>query len=327
MSKKIKLLIIALIGFSGIALTQTAMAKSYLIVVSEPTLKASDYTYNYNALAVGSAQKIEQTFTNAKTEVIGIAVNQPNVLEPFLQDGYDLIIMIGNDISLKGRNIALDYPEQKFAFIDFGEAVLPDNACAYQFDGAEAAFLAGFIAANMTDRNKLGFVGGLLYPQVQKMGKAFALGARHHNPDMRVEAIYVNDFFDIVGGRLCADQLYSEDIEIIFHAAGLSGHGVIESAREHNRWVIGVDADQYPLAPENVLTSVIIDIEMAILAACYYVDSDTFEGGQRVIMNLANGGVRLGDTSNVPPEILEQLQTVRQSIVDGDIVIDKTLQY
>lgn len=324
MLKKVKLHLALCIGLAVLTLPACATAKSYLIVVSTPTYKFAHFEHSYNSLAFSAAQKVRDAL-GATVEVVGLDTSKPNPMEKLLAQNYDVIITVGNDMGLAARKIAKDYPEQKFAFIDFGDGGLPPNACSYQFDGSEGAFLAGYLAARVSTVNELGFVGGQVFPQVQKMGRAFAEGARYANSHIEVTNVYVNDFFDIPGGRNCAAALYDDGVEVIFHAAGLSGHGVIEAAQNAGKWVIGVDANQYQLAPENVLTSVIIDIEMAIMNVCEATENNLFPEGQRIIMDLANDGVRLGDTSNIAPEIMHDLQYVMERVRTGDIVINKIL--
>ena len=324
MLKKIHAIFFVLVCIILGAATAQASEKTYLILLDEITYQNAVHNYNYGSLGRDAAALISKTF-NAKAEVHCIDLTNPNDFEPFLAQKYDLIITIGNNTYTLARNAAKENPEQKFALIDFGEAELPPNACAYRFDGSEGAFLAGFLAARMTTTDRLGFIGGMVFPQVQKMEQAFIAGARYAKPGMAVDSLYVNDFFDIEGGRILAQSLYDDGIGIIFHAAGVSGHGVIEAAIASGNLVIGVDDDQYPMAPDNVLTSVVIDLHTAILDVCRAVENDAFPGGRRIIMNLANGGVRLGNCSNVPPEIMETINLVMEGIINNSIAINKTL--
>lgn len=324
MLKKIRLILPVLACFMLLTTFAQASEKSYLILLDEITYENAGHNYNYGSLGMEAAALIRKTF-NAKAEVHGLDLTNPDSINPFLEQNFDLIITIGNNTCMLARNAAKENPEQKFAFIDFGEAELPLNTCAYRFDGSEGAFLAGFLAARMTTSDRLGFIGGMVFPQVQKMEQAFIAGARYAKPGINVDSLYVNDFFDIQGGRILAQNLYDNGVQIIFHAAGVSGHGVIEAATESGNLVIGVDDDQHPLAPDNVLTSVIIDLHAAILDVCTAVENDTFPGGRRMIMNLANKGVRLGDCSMVPPEIMQTVRLVMEGIINNSITINKTL--
>lgn len=324
MLRKIHCIVLALACLTLLAASVQASKKSYLILLDEVTYENAVHKYNYCSLGRDAAALISKTF-KAKAEVRGFDFTNPENLKHFLAQNYDLIITIGNNTCTLARNIAKENPEQKFAFIDFGEAELPLNACAYRFDGSEGAFLAGFLAASTTTSDRLGFIGGMVFPQVQKMEQAFTAGARYAKPGMIVNSFYSNDFFDIEGGRLLAQSLYGNGTQIIFHAAGVSGHGVIEAAKATGNFVIGVDDDQRPMAPDSVLTSVVIDLHAAILDVCTALENDAFPAGQRMIMNLANGGVRLGDCSNVPPKIMQTVHLVIEGIINNSITINKTL--
>lgn len=298
----------------------TAATKSYLVLVNELTFKNSGLALSYNEMVINAAIEAETIF-NVPLDIRSVNTLQPDALKPFL-GRYDLIIAVGDDVGGQLARTVAAYPTQKAALINYDGPPPPPNACAFQFNGAQGAYLAGFIAARVAPKDKpLGFIGGMPFPKVQKMRQAFAAGAKRANPTVTLREVYVNNFFDIPAGKAAAEKLYDEGVAVIFHAAGQSGHGVIEAAAEKKRLVIGMDADQYALAPQNVLTSVVINLPDSMLKAVQFMEEDAFPEGAVIVMDLKSLGVHLGNTANVPPKVLKEAQTLANDIINGKVTM------
>lgn len=295
-------------------------AKSYLLALTRQGFQNSGASLNYNQLAIDAAVQAESDL-GVKIDIKGIDTMQSDAFRPYL-GRYDLIIAVGGDVGGLLAQAVANYPTQKAALVDYDGQLLPFNACAFRFDSAEAAFLAGFIAASVAKKDQpLGFIGGLPFPQVQNMRQAFAAGAKRANPKVTMREVYVNDFFDAPAGKAAAEKLYDEGAAVIFHAAGLSGHGVIDAAVEKQRWVIGMVADQYPLAPRNMLTSVVLDLGGAIYQAVQLMEANAFPAGATIPMNLKSLGVHLGNTDNVPPGVMKQVRALANDIINNKVAV------
>lgn len=136
-----------------------------------------------------------------------------------------------------------NYPEQKYAIIDndYGDAT-PDNVLGVLFKEEEPSYLVGLIAGKMTQSNKIGFIGGMDVPVINRFRFGFLAGVKAANPDAVVDVQFVNAFNDPAKEKLLLIKCMLR-VDIIFHAAGDSGNGAIEAAKEQNKWVIGVDRD------------------------------------------------------------------------------------
>ena len=217
-------------------------------------------------------------------------------------------------------------PEQKYACIDAFFPEPTDNLIGVLFKEQEPSFLVGYIAGKMTETNKVGFVGGVAFDVIFRFEYGFRAGVKYANPDCEVDVQYAGDFNDIAKGKAIANQMYANGADIVFHAAGSTGIGVIEAAQENDKWVIGVDQDQNHLAPDNVITSAMKRVDNAIFNVLEALAKDEFEGGQNITYGLAEGGVDIAPSSDklVPADILEEVDELKQMIIDGDIVVPGT---
>lgn len=302
------------------AMAATAHAQKFLVVMNAETYANIHNKYTYNAIIVDAAVKAGQNL-GVNVEVAGINPNQPYALQPFLNQNNALIITIGYDICVEALALAKDNPDQKFALVDFEGTNLPVNVCAYSLNGFEAAYLAGYWAALAINGNTVGFIGGEAFPSVVQMGRAFVNGALAAKPGMTAISLYINDFFSPQAGGMAAQLLYDEGAEVVFAAAGQSGYGLIEAAVANNKLAVGVDADQYPMAPGHVLTSVVLNMDEVVLQACQSVINQNFAGGEQIVMNLANNGVYLGQSNFNDYGVLDKVKALQNDVIAGKIVI------
>ncbi len=250
----------------------------------------------------------------------------PN-LETLTDAEYDLIWGIGFLMGDAIKLTAQINPDQKYAIVDFyyGEDTPKNVACAI-FQEEQPSFLVGYIAGKMTKSNKVGFVGGIKFPVIEKFEYGFMAGVKTANSDAEVIRQYAESFTDAAKGKAIANNMYQQGADIVFHAAGGVGDGVIEAAKEKNQWAIGVDKDQNYLAPDNVLTSAMKRVDNALFSMVKELQKGKFEGGKSVMYNLSNDGVGIAPTSSkhVPQEILAEVDGLIAKIKAGEIVVPGT---
>ncbi|THB72161.1 MAG: BMP family ABC transporter substrate-binding protein [Desulfobulbaceae bacterium] len=251
----------------------------------------------------------------------------PN-LETLTDAGYDLIWGIGFLMGDAVKSTAQVNPDQKYAIIDFfyGPETPKNVACAV-FQEEQPSFLVGYIAGKMTKTNKVGFVGGIKFPLIEKFEYGFMAGVKLANPDAEVLRQYAESFTDAAKGKAIANNMYQQGADIVFHASGGVGDGVIEAAKEKGQWAIGVDKDQNYLAPDNVLTSAMKRVDNAIFGMVEQLSKGSFEGGKAVVYNLSNEGVGIAPTSSkhVPKAILDEVDGLIGKIKAKEIVVPATL--
>ena len=134
---------------------------------------------------------------------------------------------------------------------------------------------------------------------------------------------YANSFSDSALGKTIANQMHSKNVDIIFTCAGAVGIGAIEAAKENGKKAIGVDQDQNYLAPENIITSAMKNIDVAVLELLSNVVEGNYKGGEIIINTLSMDGVGIAPTSNknVPPDVLEYVTAEAEKIKSGDIKV------
>jgi basic membrane protein A len=250
----------------------------------------------------------------------------PN-LETLTDAEYDLIWGIGFLMGDAIKSTAQINPDQKYAIIDyFYGPETPDNVACAVFQEEQPSFLVGYIAGKMTRTGKVGFVGGIKFPLIEKFEYGFMAGVNLANPEVEVVRQYAESFTDAAKGKAITNNMYQQGADIVFHASGGVGDGVIEAAKEKGKWAIGVDKDQNYLAPDNVLTSAMKRVDNAIFGMVKQLGEGNFDGGKAVVYNLSNDGVGIAPTSNkhVPEDILVEVDGLIAQIKSGEIVVPAT---
>ncbi|OPJ55771.1 BMP family lipoprotein [Alkalithermobacter paradoxus] len=249
----------------------------------------------------------------------------PNI-EILVDQNTDLIWGVGFKMGKAIEEAAENYPDFKFGIIDYAYEKTPENVVGVVFKEEEASYLVGLIAGKMTQTNRVGFIGGMDVPVIQKFQYGFMAGVKKANPDAIVDVQYANAFNDPARGKAIARQMYQRGADIIFHAAGDTGTGMIEAAREEGKFAIGVDRDQNDLAPENVITSAMKRVDNAIYEVSKRLADGNFPGGTTIVYGLKEGGVDIAPTTskNVPQEILDFVEAQKQEIIDGKFTVPST---
>ena len=259
----------------------------------------------------------------------------PN-LETFADQEKNLIVGAGFKMGGAISEAAQMYPETNYAIVDVDVTVdkdgnkieAPTNLLGIMFRAQEPSFLVGYIAGMTTETNKVGFVGGQEgniiwgFEYGYKAGVDYA--AKEKGTDIEVLSQYVGDFSDAQKGKSITATMYQNGADVVFHAAGGAGEGVIEAAKEADKWVIGVDRDQSDRAPENVLTSAMKNGDVAVYQVVKDMQEGKFEGGKTIELGLADGGaVGIAPTSdkNVKPEILKAVDEISEKIISGEIKV------
>ncbi|MFA7620822.1 MAG: BMP family ABC transporter substrate-binding protein [Aminobacteriaceae bacterium] len=246
----------------------------------------------------------------------------PN-LETMLDAGTDLIWGIGFKMADAALEAATNNTDQKYAVIDFAWDETPENLIGVVFKAEEASFLVGYIAAKMTKTGKVGFIGGMSFPVIWGFEYGFRAGVAYGGKDVEVLGQYAESFTDAAKGKSIANSMYQQGADIVFHAAGGVGDGLIEAAKEQGKWAIGVDRDQNYLAPDNVLTSAMKRVDNAMFNIAKELTEGVWKGGQTVSYGLAEGGVDIAPTSSthVPAELLKEVEAVKARVIAGEIVV------
>ncbi|HPG57215.1 MAG TPA: BMP family ABC transporter substrate-binding protein [Candidatus Wallbacteria bacterium] len=250
----------------------------------------------------------------------------------FAKQKYDLLIGVGFEYEELFSKLSRQFKNTHFVIID--SAVTGKNTASLIFREHEGGFLAGAFAALVSKGKPVGFIGGMMIPPVERFSDGFVEGAKHINPKIKVEIRYVGKdpsaFANKAEAKKLALQLYKSGVQIIFHAAGGAGLGVIEAAVDAKRYVIGVDSDQSALAPGNVITSVEKRLDVVIYDFLKSAIKEGFKSGKRNY-GVKEGAIRLSslDYSKfkvITPEVESRLDKIQKDIIEEKIGVLKSIK-
>ncbi|NLL44018.1 MAG: BMP family ABC transporter substrate-binding protein [Firmicutes bacterium] len=241
--------------------------------------------------------------------------------------GLDLVIVIGFIHKSALEEVSVDYPNINFAIVD--DTVENPNVTSLVFAEHEGSFLVGVLAGLMTETNTVGFVGGMEVPLIRKFEVGFVEGAKYANPDVEVLVNYAGAFDDPGRGRELAVSQNERGADIVYHAAGGTGSGVIDAAAANGFYAIGVDSDQDHMAPGTVLTSMVKGVDMAVFEVIKAVADGTLEGGVWSF-GIVDGGVGTSEFNYtkdlIPQSVFDAIEDAKAKIISGEIVVSNPLQ-
>lgn len=242
-------------------------------------------------------------------------------IESLVDEDMDLIIGVGNTMKDDIEKEAKSYPDQKFAIIDETYDEIPSNVTPILFRENEATYLAGLIAGKMTKTNNIGFIGGMQNPVISRFEYGFKAGIKESNKDADVKVQYAGTFSDAAKGKSVANQMYNNNIDVILSAAGGTGLGAIESAKEQNKYAIGVDRDQSNLAPENMITSALKKVNVGVYDTVKELVDGSLKGGQEKVYGLKEDGVGIVESKLIPQDVIDYVNTIKEKIIKGEIKV------
>ena len=250
----------------------------------------------------------------------------PN-LESALDSESDIILTVGYALFPATDEAAEDNPEQDYVIIDNANVNDKENLLGVTFADHQNSFLAGYIAGMTTETNKVGFVGGKESAVIDRFEYGYRAGveqaAKDKDEDIEVAVQYANSYSDQAAGKNIANKMYQDGADVIFHAAGGVGIGVMEAAKENDKWVIGVDRDQTDEAPDNILVSTVKGVGEAVKLIIDDYNKGNFEAGNQEF-TLADGDavtIAYPDNDLVSQETKDKVDEIKQDIIDGKIEV------
>ena len=238
-------------------------------------------------------------------------------------DGIDLIIGHGHEYIETFLELAPAYPQSCFFAMDklTVEQTWPKNLCCLYQRQDEAAYLCGRLSAHMTGHGRVGFVGGMEVPTQLANGRAFERGARSLNHSIEVVSEYAGSFENPQRGHELALRILDQGADVLMHTASETGNGVIEACNQRGAYVIGYTLDQRNLAPQWMLTSLVVDVTNIYKKKIREVEAGRFRPGVWLV-GLAEEMVGLAPLSSAVPEsATNDVNQVKQAIVAGAISV------
>lgn len=322
--KTILIKIFAIFGLATL-LVGNAVAQDFKPVLLYDIGGKFDQSFNEAAFR-GSEKFMRETNIEVRDFEPNSETQYEQALKRFARRKADIIVAVGVGYSVAVRNAAQRHPDVKFTIID-GIVDLP-NVQSITFKENEGSFLVGMIAGMSTQTGKVGFIGGMDIPLIRRFQAGYEQGVAYTNENADIVENYVGTtpaaWNDPIKAAEMAKSQYARGVDIIFSAAGPSGLGVINAAKDDGKLAIGVDSNQNHVQPGSVLTSMLKRVDLAVFAAISEAQNGTWEAGHRV-MGLPEGGVDYAlDEHNadlITAEMKDRLDAARAKIIAGEIVV------
>lgn len=234
-----------------------------------------------------------------------------SVVRSLCEDGsYNLIVTMGSETVDAVTVAQADFPEQKFLIIEAMPSI--PNTSGVQVDLNDMGFLMGAYAALMEKEGGLekgdatdtfGIVGGMDFPLIRAITVAYECGVRYINPDYKVLVSFAGSFGDPGKGSELALNMYDQGARVVAQAAGGTGMGVFEAAKDRDLYAVGSDTNQNSIAPDNIIASAARRVDLEIYKAGLAVMDGTFEAGDFLVtLETDPNSIKLHyDGSNITP--------------------------
>lgn len=284
-------------------------------------LKNAAVDFNLDARVVESKQQ-----TDYVPNLAGLA-----------EDGAEAVFAIGFLMADAMLEAAINNPDTVFAGIDIGidPSSAPKNVQGLLFKEQESGYIAGVLAGLMTkkyasssdrlnDDNVVGMVLGMDIPPVERYQAGFYAGIKSVNPDCKVLSVVTGTFTDQAKGKESALAMIQQGADIIFQIAGLTGVGALNAADEAGVAGIGVDVDQYGVAPDSIMTSAVKGITMATYLTVKDVLDGKFVGGNNRTFGINEGATGIAPYHNwnsvIPSEVKDAVDAAIEDLKSGKVV-------
>ena len=284
-----------------------------------------DKSFNEAAYAGAERFKKETAIAYREFEVTNEAQRE-QALRNMARRGSQVVVGIGFSQASGMERVAREFPNLKFAIVD-AVVDLP-NVQSIVVKEHEGSFLVGMAAAMASKTGKIGFVGGMDIPLIRRFALGYEEGAKYVNAKIEIYRNMTgttpaawND--PTRGGELARSQ-FDRGADVIYAAAGATGLGVLQAAKDKGRLAIGVDSNQNHIHPGSVLTSMIKRVDLAVYESFKAAKDGTWKAGVRSL-GVAEDGVGFSlDQHNrglITAEMEKRLQQARADIVAGKIKV------
>jgi len=311
--------------FLGAAAT---LALSTVAGFAEPAVifdLGGKFDKSFNEAAFSGAQRwAEETGGSFREVELQSEAQREQALRRFAEAGANPIVMAGFAFASALDTVAPDFPDTKFVIIDM--VVDQPNVRSVVFNEHEGSYLVGMMAAMASKTGTVGFVGGMDIPLISKFACGYVQGVKAANPDATViqnmTGATPTAWNDPVKGAELTRAQISQGADVVYHAAGGTGVGVLQAAADGGILGIGVDSNQNYMFPGSVLTSMLKRVDVAVYNA--FSEGADLKTGFNVL-GLANDGVGYAmdeyNTSLVSAEMLAAVEEAKAKIISGEIAV------
>ncbi|MBZ0279139.1 MAG: BMP family ABC transporter substrate-binding protein [Anaerolineae bacterium] len=325
------LLVLALLGVLPVmsVSAQDSLIESVCLVTDLG--RVNDGTFNQFAHEGAVLATDEFGLTYTFIETVAQTDYEKNI-DTCLSEGYSAIVTVGFLLAETTAAKAAANPDVYFIGVDQFVAEGAPNYVGLQFREDQGGFLAGALAAQMSQTGTVAGVYGIDIPPVIKFRNGFEQGAKFVNPDITLLGTYIPSFTDPAAGGTAANQFIGEGADVVFGAGGPTGSGGIVEAAKGGAFVIGVDQDEFVTTfgngeadgADKIISSAVKRVDQAVyLALKALVEGGAeFPGGSNLILSASNDGVGFAPAHDaaVPEEVTARMEEILAGLKDGSIV-------
>jgi basic membrane protein A len=283
---------------------------------------------SFNEAAFNGAEKFKKDTGIAYREFeIANDAQREQALRKFAGDGNNPIVVAGFSWAAALEKVAPQYPKTEFAIIDMVVTGQP-NVKSIVFKEQEGSYLVGVLAGMAAKSGKVGFVGGMDIPLIHKFACGYVGGVKSVNPKAEVLQAYTGTDYTawndpVKGGEITKSQI-AQGADVVYHAAGGTGVGVLQAAAEAGKLGIGVDSNQNGLQPGKVLTSMMKRVDVAVYNAFNDLKEGKFKADIENLGLKEDGVGAAMDDNNKPlitPEMSAAVDKAKADIIAGTIQV------
>ncbi len=314
--------------FHRITCAASALALTAGAALADPALifdLGGKFDKSFNESAHTGAQRWAKETGGSYNEVeLQSEAQREQALRRFAEAGNNPIVMVGFAFGESLGEVAADYPDTKFAIIDM--VVDQPNVRSVVFNEHEGSYLVGMLAGMASESGTVGFIGGMDIPLIRKFACGYVQGVKAADPDATVIQNMTGTtpaaWNDPVKGSELTQAQISQGADVVYHAAGGTGTGVLQTAADQGVLGIGVDSNQNYMHPGSVLTSMVKRVDNAVYEA--------MKGGADLetginVMGLGNGGVGYAldehNESLITDEMKAAVDDAAEKIASGELTV------
>ncbi len=317
--------IIGALAAVGIAVAGMAQAEDFTPAVVFDMGGKFDKSFNEAAFNGAERFKADSGIQYREFEVTNPSMRE-QALRNMARRGAQVVVAIGFAQATAVETVAPEFPETKFTLIDM--VVDLPNVQSVIFKEHEGSFLVGMAAALASGTGKVGFVGGMDIPLIRKFALGYVEGAKHINPDIEIfqnmTGTTPSAWNDPTRGGELARSQFDRGADVVYAAAGGTGIGVYQAAKDTGKLAIGVDSNQNYMHPGTMLTSMIKRVDVAVYESFRAAQEGTWQGGIQVL-GLAEDGVGWAldehNRSLISAEVEAAIEQAREDIIAGRIAV------
>lgn len=327
MKKIITTLLVVLVGFSLTACTAGDKGADIALITDVGTI--DDGSFNQ-----GSYEGVKQygdehdvTYDYYRPAIEDDEAYYDEISKAIKDGGAKVVVTPGFLFEKAVYRAQNDFPDVHFVFLDGapkdndGNEAIGDNTYSVLYEEHQAGFLAGYAAVH-EGFEKLGFIGGMKVPAVERFGIGFVKGAdvaaKELNKKIEMHFNYADAFVPTPEVQALAAGWYASGTEVIFSAAGGANNSVFAAAEAAEAKTIGVDVDQYDVS-ETVVTSAMKELQLSVYEALTLHFDDKFPGGTQYTYSVKDNGVGLSHKFDRFENFTEeQYKAIYKRLVDNE---------